>query len=145
LGCFYPEVKSLEIKNRQNLPSLQEELMSEHRKEERKKLTSFMLVYALPENILLGYLGDMTLRGAMVVGNRPVEPNKELTLFIEFNEIPEVPTGQLTFATRVAWCKHEAQSPYYNTGVEFLELSDQNKKVLEVVLERYQFSQNLPA
>ena len=42
--------------------------MSEHRKEERKKLTSFILVHALPENALLGYLGDMTLHGAMVVG-----------------------------------------------------------------------------
>lgn len=114
--------------------------MSEHRKEERKKLTSFMLVHALPEKTLLGYLGDMTLHGAMVVGNRPVESNKELTLLIEFNEIPEVPTGQLTFATRVAWCKHEAQSPYYNTGVEFIELSEKNKKVIEAILERYQFS-----
>jgi hypothetical protein len=115
--------------------------MSEHRKEERKKLTSFILVYGLPENILLGYLGDMTLHGAMVVGNRPVEINKELTLSIEFSQIPEIPDTKLTFPARAAWCKHEAQSPYYNTGVEFVELSDPNKKVIEAILERYQFSQ----
>jgi len=114
--------------------------VSEHRKEERKKLTSFILVHALPENILLGYLGDMTLRGAMVVGNRPVEINKELTLSIEFNEIPGIPNTKLTFPARVAWCKHEAQSPYYNTGVEFVELTNPNKKVIEAILERYQFS-----
>jgi hypothetical protein len=116
--------------------------MSEHRKEDRKKLTSFMLVYAIPENSLLGYLGDMTMHGAMVVGNRPVEINKELTLAIEFNEIPEIPTKRLTFPARVAWCRHEAQSPYYNTGVEFIELSDQNRKVIEIILERYQFSKD---
>lgn len=114
--------------------------MSEHRKEERKKLTSFILVYVLPEQILLGYLGDMTLRGAMVVGSRPVETDKELTLSIEFNEIPEIPNTKLTFPARVAWCKHEAQSPYYNTGVEFIDLTDQNKKVIEAILEGYQFS-----
>jgi Tfp pilus assembly protein PilZ len=119
--------------------------MSEHRKEERKKLTSFILVHALPDNVLLGYLGDMTLHGAMVVGNRPVEIKKDLTLSIEFNEILEIPNTKLTFPARVAWCKHEAQSPYYNTGVEFIDLSDQNKKVIEAILERYQFSQNLSA
>ena len=118
--------------------------MSEHRKENRKKLTSFMLVYALPENALLGYLGDMTLHGAMVVGNRPVEINKELYLSIEFNGIPEIPEKQLTFSARVAWCKHEAQSPYYNTGVEFLELTDRNRKAIEAILERYQFSKEPP-
>jgi Tfp pilus assembly protein PilZ len=118
--------------------------MSEHRKEERKKLTSFILVHALPDNMLLGYLGDMTLHGAMVVGNKPVEINKELTLSIEFNEIPEIQNTKLTFPARVAWCKHEAQSPYYNTGVEFIDLSDQNKKVIEALLERYQFSNTPP-
>jgi hypothetical protein len=119
--------------------------MSEHRKEERKKLTSFILVYALPDNILLGYLGDMTLHGAMVVGNRPVEIHMDLTLSIEFNEILEIPNTKLTFPVRVAWCKHEVQSPYYNTGVEFVELSEQNKKVIEVILERYQFGIDLSA
>jgi Tfp pilus assembly protein PilZ len=118
--------------------------MSEQRKEKRKKLTSFLLVHALPENILLGYLGDMTLRGAMVVGTRPVEINKELTLSIEFNEMPEIPDTKLTFPARVAWCKHEAQSPYYNIGMEFVELTDQNKNVIEVILERYQFSKTPP-
>jgi Tfp pilus assembly protein PilZ len=119
--------------------------MSEHRKEERKKLTSFILVYTLPENNLLGYLGDMTLHGAMVVGSKPVEINKEFTLSIEFNEIPEIPNTKLTFPARVAWCKHEAQSPYYNTGVEFIDLSDPNKKAIEAILERYQFSKTPPA
>ena len=117
--------------------------MSEHRKEERKKLTSFILVYALPENILLGYLGDMTLHGAMVVGTRPVEIHKEMTLSIEFSEIPEIQVKHLAFPARVAWCKHEADSPYYNTGLEYLELKDADKKVVEAILERYQFSQEL--
>ena len=119
--------------------------MSEHRKEDRKKLTSFILVHALPENILMGYLGDMTLHGAMVVGSRPVETDKEMILSIEFNEIPEIPNTKLTFPARVAWCKHEEQSPYYNTGVEFIDLTDQNKKAIEAILERYQFSKTPPA
>ena len=55
----------------------------------------------LPEKTLLGYLGDMTLHGAMVVGNRPVEINKELTLSIEFSEIPHIP--DTTLPSPPAW------------------------------------------
>ena len=118
--------------------------MSEQRKEERKKLMAFTPVYDHRKSNLLGYLGDLTLQGAMVVGDKPVEINKELTLAIEFHETPEVPATRMTLPARVAWCRHEEQSPYYNTGVEFLELTDQNKLVIAAILKRYQFSQDLP-
>ena len=73
-----------------------------------------------------------------------METDKELTLSIEFNEIPEIPNTTLTFPVRVAWCKHEAQSPYYNTGVEFVDLSDQNKKVIEAILEDINSARHRP-
>lgn len=119
--------------------------MSKLRKEERKKLTAFTPVYDLRNNILLGYLGDMTLQGAMVVGSTPMEINKELTLGIEFNETPEIPATRMTIPARVAWCKREERSTYYNTGVEFVELTDQNKTVIAAMLERYQFRKEPPA
>jgi Tfp pilus assembly protein PilZ len=119
--------------------------MSEQRKEERKILITFTPVYDLQKNNLLGYLGDLTLQGAMLVGNKPVEVNKKLTLAIEFHETPEIPATRMILPARVAWCRHEETSAYYNTGVEFLELTDQNKKVIEAILERYQFRRDMPA
>jgi Tfp pilus assembly protein PilZ len=113
--------------------------MSEQRKEERRKLTAFTPVYDLHKNSLLGYLGDLTLQGAMLVGNTSGEINKNVTLVIEFPETPEIPAARMTIPARVAWCKHEEHSDYYNTGVEFVELTDQNKKVIDAILERYQF------
>ena len=118
--------------------------MSEQRKEERKILTTFTPVYDLEKNILLGYLRDLTIQGAMLVGNRPMEVKKELTLAIEFHETPEIPATHMTIPARVAWCKHEEHSNYYNTGVEFLDLTSQNKTVIVAVLQRYQFRQEPP-
>jgi hypothetical protein len=119
--------------------------MSEQRKEERKKLLTFTPVFDLQKNNLLGYLGDLTLEGAMLVGNNPAEVDKKLTLAIEFHETPEIPATRMTIPARVAWCKHEQTSTYFNTGVEFLELTDENKMVIVAILERYQFRQEPPS
>jgi len=119
--------------------------MSEQRKEERKILTTFTPAYDLARNVVLGYIGDLTLQGAMLVGNLPVEIDKKLTLGIEFHETPEIPATRMVLPVRVAWCRHEEHSNYYNTGVEFLELAEDNKKVIEAILERYQFRKDLPA
>ena len=113
--------------------------MSEQRKEERKKLMTFTPAYDFRENILLGYLGDLSLQGAMVMGEKPGKIDRELTLAIEFRETPETPAIRMTLPVRVAWCEQEENSTYYYTGFEFLELTAQNKRVIEAVLERYQF------
>ncbi len=118
--------------------------MSEQRKAERKALITFTPAYDLHKNILLGYLADLTLQGAMLVGSKPVEINKKLTLAIEFHETPEIPATRMTIPARVAWCKHEEHSTYYNTGVEFLEMTNQNKMVVVAILERYQFRKEPP-
>jgi len=113
--------------------------MSEQRKGERKKLMTFTPAYGLEENILLGYIADLTLQGAMVSGEKPVVIDRELTLAIAFPETPETPAVRLTIPARVTWCQQEGNTSYYKTGFEFLELSAQNKRVIEAVLERYQF------
>jgi hypothetical protein len=115
--------------------------MSEQRMEERKKLMAFTPVFDLRQNSLLGYLGNLTLQGAMLVGHAAAEIDRKLTLAIEFHETSEIPATRMTIPARVAWCKHEEDSPDYNTGVEFLELTEQNKKVISAILERYQFRQ----
>jgi hypothetical protein len=121
-----------------------EAAMGEQRKEERKKLLTFTPVFDTGRNILLGYLGDLTLQGAMLVGNTPAEVDKNMTLAIEFHETPEIPATRMTIPARVAWCRREKNSAYFNTGVEFLELTVENKVVIEAILERYQFRQEPP-
>jgi hypothetical protein len=115
------------------------EKRKQERKEERKKLMAFTPAYDLHQNILLGYLGNLSLQGAMVLGKKPGEIDTKLTLAIEFHETPETPATRMTLPVRVAWCQQEGNSTDYITGFEFLELTDQNKRVIEAVLERFQF------
>ena len=119
--------------------------MSKPRKEERKKVMTFTPVYDLHENFLLGYLGDLTLIGALLVSEQPIEPSRSFTLAIEFRETSETPATRMKIPTQVTWCRQEEHLTYYNTGLEFLEMTEPNKKVIEAVLAKYQFSRNLPS
>jgi Tfp pilus assembly protein PilZ len=119
--------------------------MSQQRREERKKLIAFTPVYDSHQNILLGYLGDLTIQGAMMVGEKPMEIDKQIRLAIDFPETPELPAIRMTIPARVAWCRQEKNPRYFNTGFEFQEIDQQNKKFIEAILERYQFRREMPA
>ena len=47
--------------------------MQERRKQPRKNLMSYSQVFDLSEGRLIGYLGDLNLSGAMVIGDRPMK------------------------------------------------------------------------
>jgi len=117
----------------------------EQRREERKVLIKFTPVYDFRTDRLLGYFRDLSMHGAKLVGNKPEEINKKLTLAVEFQETPELPATRVTVPTRVKWCKKQERAPFFDTGVEFLELTDQHKTVIAANLERYQFRPEPPA
>jgi hypothetical protein len=118
--------------------------MSEQRKNERKKLVAFTPVYDFHQDVLLGYLADLTLQGAMIVGEKPLEIDKKITLAIEFPETSELPARRVVILVRVAWCKQEENLHSFKTGVEFQEINPQARKIIEATLERYQYRRDTP-
>ena len=118
--------------------------MSERRRETRRRLTAFTPVYDLHPRTLLGYLGDLTLRGAMVVGTNLTTINKETVLEISFpSDLPDVRTFKVTIPARVAWCRQDESPQYYNIGLEFLEVTPENAELFEQILARYHFRYSL--
>ena len=118
--------------------------MDERRKETRRRLTTFTKVYDLHPRLLLGYLGDLTLRGAMVIGRNLTTINKETVLEIEFpSELPSVPVLRIEIPVRIAWCRPDENPQYFNIGVEFTEVTDENAELFQQILERYHFRHTL--
>jgi hypothetical protein len=112
--------------------------MPTQRKESRKKLMTFTPVYDVLHKTLLGYVGDLTLQGVMVIGEKPVEADRHLTLGIEFPE-SEMPAMRMAIPARAAWCRQDDSPHYFNIGFEFADVSPENVKTIEAILERYQF------
>jgi len=118
--------------------------MDERRKETRRRLTTFTKVYDLHPRLLLGYLGDLTLRGAMVIGTNLTTINKETVLEIEFpSELPSIPMLRIEIPARIAWCRPDESPQYFNIGVEFTEVTAENAELFQQILERYHFRHTL--
>jgi hypothetical protein len=119
--------------------------MSRLRMERRSKVITFTPVYNQSDDSLLGYLEDLTMRGALMISEAPVPVDQNLTLGIEFRKTADESVKRLTIPARVAWCKHDDHRTYYNTGLEFLELSEKDKNAVAAILEKYKFSREKPA
>ena len=118
--------------------------MSKLRMDKRRKILTFTPVYDQSEDVLMGYLGDLTLRGALMISEEPVQTDQTLTLGIEFRKTSVKPVKRMVIPARVAWCKHEEHRTYYNTGLKFLELNEKEKKAVEAILKKYEFSREMP-
>ena len=114
--------------------------MSERRTEARKKVMAFTPVHDMKKGILLGYLGDLTMKGAMVIGAKPIEANKQLTLKIEFqDELPGIETKRLTIPACVVRCNRDENPNSYKIGFEFTDVQPEHKLIIKALLERYHF------
>ena len=118
--------------------------MFDHRKEARKKVIKFTPVYQLQPKTLLGYLVDLNLHGAQVEGERAAEINQQLTLSIEFPaDLPEVPSAPFTILARVARCVRGESPTFYNLGFEFTEITPEQTRIIEAIVNRYAFGKEM--
>lgn len=114
--------------------------MNLKRKESRKKLMKFTPVYELRHKTLLGYIGDLTMKGAMVIGEKPFEADSHFILGIDFPEtLPTMTSSRIVIPARVAWCRQDESPQTYNIGFEFTGVSAENIAIIEAILDRYQF------
>lgn len=118
--------------------------MSDRRKETRKRFTAFTPVYDLYPRILLGYLGDLNMQGALVIGKKLTTINKETVLEIIFpGELADITVVPITIPVRIAWCRPDEQSQSYSIGVEFTDLTPLYRDLFQKILERYHFRYSL--
>ena len=118
--------------------------MDERRREQRKTLMAYTQVFDLYGGNLIGYLADLNLRGAMAIGNKPLPENMEFTLAIELPDLPEFAASRITLPVRLAWCKPDISPEYLNLGFEFKEVTPEQKKVIQAIMENYEFRRDTP-
>ena len=119
--------------------------MQERRKAQRKNLMAYTQVFDLYGGYLLGYLGDLHLNGAMVIGNKLISENTELTLAIELpDDLPNINIPRIAIPARVVWYQQDISPEFFNVGFEFKEVTPEQKIVIEAIIENYEFRRDLP-
>ncbi len=118
--------------------------MGDRRKENRRRFAAFTPVFDLHPRVLLGYLGDLNMRGALIVGTKLTTINKQTELEIIFpGELANITSIPITIPARIAWCRPDERQQAYTIGVEFIELTPLHKHLFEQLLDRYHFSNSL--
>ena len=118
--------------------------MQDRRKLPRKDLMSYSQVFDLSQGKLIGYLGDLNLIGAMVIGDEALKVNEKLTVSIQLPELPKTNATRLSLPVRVVWCHQDLSPEYFNIGMEFELITDEQKKIIEAVIENYEFRRQTP-
>ena len=118
--------------------------MQERRKQPRKELMSYSQVYDLYNGQLIGYLGDINLLGAMVIGDEQLEMNTTFTISIQLPELPEITATRIAMPVRVAYCKRDLSPEYFNIGLEFKLITDNQRKIIETLIDNYEFRRQTP-
>lgn len=118
--------------------------MQERRKQPRKDLMSYSQVFDVHGGYLIGYLGDLTALGAMVISDAPIPPERELTIQIQLPELEGFSDETITVPIRVAWCQQDLSPEYFNVGMEFKKLTGRQQEIIEAILENYEFRRQSP-
>ncbi|MGZ9133452.1 MAG: PilZ domain-containing protein [Nitrospira sp.] len=118
--------------------------MQDRRKQPRTDLMSYSQVFDLYNGKLLGYLGDLNHLGAMVIGDEALRINDHLTISIQLPELPDVKASRMVLPVRVAYSQRDLSPEYFNIGLEFDIVTDQQKAVIESILENYEFKRQSP-
>jgi hypothetical protein len=121
-----------------------EAAMQERRKHPRTDLMSYSQVFDLYHGQLIGYLGDLNIMGAMVIGDEALEKNMELTISIQLPELPKIKTSRMVLPVRVAYCQQDLSPEYFNIGLEFTLVTENQKKIIEAIIENYEFRRQSP-
>jgi hypothetical protein len=119
--------------------------MQERRREQRKNLMAYTQVFDLYGGYLLGYLSDLHLNGAMVIGNKLITENTEITLAIELPELPNIDMARITIPARLVWYQQDISPEFFNVGFEFKEVTPEQKIVIEAIMKNYEFRRDTPS
>ena len=118
--------------------------MHERRKQPRKDLMSYSQVFDLYNGKMIGYLGDLTQMGAMVIGEEPMSVDSTLTISIQLPELPKIKATRVALPVRVAYCHKDVSPEYLNIGLQFKLVTDHQKIVIDAIIRNYEFRRSTP-
>jgi hypothetical protein len=110
--------------------------MEERRKIPRKYLMFYARVFDRKNGELLGYLADLTPKGAMLISETPIESGVSFRLKMD---LPDrfFTHDHLNFEAMSIWCNPDVDPKLFNTGFQMLFVDPQDVEVIQQINERF--------
>jgi hypothetical protein len=113
--------------------------MEEKRKLPRKYLIIYSRVFEHTLGKLLGYLSDLSLEGAMIIAEEPVEVGRTLSLRFDLPDPKIFQANNLNITARVARCSVDLSPVFFDIGLEFQNVLPEQKIIIEKMMDFYEF------
>jgi len=110
--------------------------MNDQRNKPRGKTSDYFLIYNSATDELVGRVLNMTVEGAMLISEEPVDPNIVIPCRLR---LPEPINGcqELIFDMESRWSCENRQLSWYETGYKLLNMSELTEKVLGLAVRRW--------
>lgn len=112
------------------------------RKTPRRHLIFYLRVFDHDSGELLGYLGDLSTQGLMLVSEQAIKTDKVFALELHMRPQNETRREQetLIFNARSVWCRNDVNPEFFDTGFVLLDVADDILNKIEDLIEEVGFS-----
>jgi hypothetical protein len=114
--------------------------MNDRRRLARKYLIIYSRVFDRDSGRVVGNLCDLSLGGAMLITEIPQKIDTRLRLHFDLPEADRFGVSHLDLEVRVAHCEADISPEFYNLGVEFHDLTDEQQRLVALMMEIYEFN-----
>jgi hypothetical protein len=118
--------------------------MQERRKISRRYLAVYSRVFDRGSGRVLGYLADLSQKGAMIISDNPMPEKLTLNLRLDLPDPPLFSADHLDVQAQVAWSKPDVDPAFYNIGFEFLDMNQMQSTLIDEMIEAYEFTRTPP-
>ena len=119
--------------------------MQERRKISRKYLAIYSRVFERSTGRVVGYLSDLTDKGAMVISDTSMAENQDVSLRFDLPDPSLFSTDHLNIDTQIMWCRPDIDPAFYNIGFQFKTISPEQAKIIEEMIIAYEFRRDAPS
>ena len=110
--------------------------MRERRKLKRQHIMFYSRVFDRRTGAFLGYLGNLTPHGAMIISENELPVQKTYQLRIDLPE-DMYKKPLLSLRARSVWCQQDIDPHFYNVGFEMKNVSAEDEAIIEQINADY--------
>ncbi len=115
------------------------ETESERRRRQRRHLIFYLRVYDRENGGVLGFLGDISLDGAMLVSEEPIPVGRAYQLEIVWQD-ENGRKRRIAFRAVSRWCNNDVNPNFYDTGFQFSDTAPEALTSIRDVIEELGFA-----
>lgn len=112
--------------------------MPTHRRIERQQLSAFLRVFNRFTDKAIGYLGNVSPEGLMLISQLPLLVGADFQLQLK---VPRADDGflKIDLTARCLWSREDATPGYYDSGFELLECPPEYERLISALSTYFSF------